>query len=115
MRAVAEGASLFLQDEGAERFFLLLDGWVKLYHLGEDGTEAIVSIVAAGETFAEAASFANAIYPVCASAVAPSRVLLLTMRAFERAIAAYGAIALLCWDRCRVGCAIWSSRSSTRR
>lgn len=94
VQLLPQGASLFVQDAPAERFFLLLGGWVKLYRLGADGTEAIVSVIAPGETFAEAASFANAVYPVCADAVAPSRVLLLTMPAFKQAIAADGVIAL---------------------
>jgi cAMP-binding proteins - catabolite gene activator and regulatory subunit of cAMP-dependent protein kinases len=91
---VAAGAALFVQDDRAERFFLLLDGWVKLYRLGPDGSEAIVGVVARGETFADAASFANAVYPVCADAVTPCRALSLALRAFEDAIAADGAIAL---------------------
>mgnify|MGYP001167423878 CR=1 FL=1 len=94
VRMLPQGASLFLQDEPAHCFFLLLGGWVKLYRLSTDGSEAIVGVVAPGETFADAASFANAVYPVCADAIAPSRVLLLAMPAFRRAIAADGAIAL---------------------
>jgi CRP-like cAMP-binding protein len=94
VHTLPQGAALFVQDEPAERFFLLLDGWMKLYRLSEDGTEAIVGVIAPGETFAEAASFANAVYPVCADAVAPSRLVSLPMAAFERAIAADGTIAL---------------------
>lgn len=94
VRMLPQGASLFLQDEPAQCFFLLLGGWVKLYRLSTDGSEAIVGVIAPGETFADAASFANAVYPVCADAIAPSRVLLLAMPAFRRAIAADGAIAL---------------------
>ncbi|HYN39517.1 MAG TPA: cyclic nucleotide-binding domain-containing protein, partial [Rhodospirillales bacterium] len=51
-----QGRALFVQDEPVERFFLLLDGWMKLYRLGADGTETIVGVIAPGETFAEAAS-----------------------------------------------------------
>jgi CRP-like cAMP-binding protein len=92
--ALAQGQSLFLQDEPADRFFLVLSGWIRLYRLGDDGSEATVSVVGAGETFAEAASFAAAVYPVCADAVAPARVLCLAKKAFEEAIAADGTIAL---------------------
>lgn len=94
MHALAAGTTLFVQDEPAERIFLVLDGWVKLYRLAIDGNEAIVSVVAPGETFAEAASFANALYPVCADTVVASRVLALAIPSFERAIAADGTIAL---------------------
>lgn len=94
VHSLTAGASLFVQDEPAERIFLVLDGWVKLFRLAIDGSEAIVSVVAPGETFAEAATFANAVYPVCADAVVASRVLALAIPAFERAIAADGTIAL---------------------
>lgn len=88
------GQTLFLQDEPADRFFLLLAGWVRLYRLRRDGTETIVSVVGPGETFAEAASFADAVYPVCGDAIVPARVLCLAKSAFEQAIAANGSIAL---------------------
>jgi CRP-like cAMP-binding protein len=75
VRRVPAGTTLFIQDEPADRFFVLLDGWVKLYRLGEDGTEAVVTIVALGETFAEAAMFASARFPVCAETVGEATVL----------------------------------------
>jgi len=77
MRAVevAAGETLFIQDEPADRFMILLDGWVKLYRLSEDGAEAVVNVVAPGETFAEAAMFAQGSFPVCAEAVTAARCL----------------------------------------
>lgn len=86
VRAVARGTTLFVQDEPADRFFVLLDGWVKLYRLGREGTEAVVTIIAPGETFAEAAMFANGRFPVCAETVADSRVLSLTAEGFARCL-----------------------------
>lgn len=85
-RAVPRGTTLFVQDEGADRFYVLLDGWVKLYRLTRDGAEAVVNIVAPGETFAEAAMFASGKFPVCAEAVADSRVLTLTAEGFARCL-----------------------------
>jgi len=77
MRTVeaAGGETLFIQDEPADRFMILLDGWVKLYRLSEDGAEAVVNVVAPGETFAEAAMFAQGSFPVCAEAVTAVRCL----------------------------------------
>lgn len=95
VRPVARGATLFLQDEPADRFYVLLDGWVKLYRLSEQGAEAIVNIIAPGETFAEAAMFANAGFPVCAAVVADARVLTLTAQAFARSLAEDPGIAFV--------------------
>ena len=86
VRPVPRGTTLFVQDEPADRFFVLLEGWVKLYRLTRDGVEAVVNVVAAGETFAEAAMFASGKFPVCAEAVADSRVLTLTADAFARCL-----------------------------
>ncbi len=88
VRGVARGTTLFLQDEPADRFYVLLDGWVKLYRLTADGAEAIVTVVAPGETFAEAAVFASGRFPVCAEAVAEAKVLTLTAAAFAHTLAA---------------------------
>jgi len=86
VRAVPRGTTLFVQDEAADRFFVLLEGWVKLYRLTRDGAEAVVNVVAPGETFAEAAMFASGKFPVCAEAVADSRVMTLTSEGFARCL-----------------------------
>jgi CRP/FNR family transcriptional regulator, dissimilatory nitrate respiration regulator len=91
--SVAAGQTLFLQDEPASRFFVLLDGWVKLSRLAEDGTEAIVNVIAPGETFAEAAVFAQESFPVCAEAVTDARALALGAEDFGETIAGNREIA----------------------
>lgn len=91
--AVPAGQTLFLQDEPANHFYVLLDGWVKLSRLAEDGAEAIVNVVAPGETFAEAAVFAQERYPVCAEAVTDVRALGLGAADFGETIAGNREIA----------------------
>lgn len=83
IRNVPKGTTLFVQDEPADRFFVLLEGWVKLFRLTPEGAEAVVHVVAPGETFAEAAMFASARFPVCAEVVADARVLTVTSVAFS--------------------------------
>ena len=99
---VAAGATLFIQGEPARRFFVLLEGWIKLSRVTEDGDEAIVNVVAPGETFAEAAVFAQGRYPVCAEAVTDVRTLALEADNFgetaigdrEIALAMLGSLSL---------------------
>lgn len=93
VRPVPRGTTLFLQDEPADRFFVLLDGWVKLYRLTRDGAEAVVAVVGPGESFAEAAMFASGKFPVCAEAVADGRVMTLTAEGFARCLHADDRIA----------------------
>ncbi len=95
VRPVDDGTILFVQGDEADRFYVLLDGWVKLYRLTEEGAEALVTVVAPGETFAEAAMFAQQRYPVCAEAIAPSFLLVIARRGFAASLAADPQIALL--------------------
>lgn len=93
VRAVAAGTVLFVQDEPADRFYVLLDGWVKLYRVSEDGAQAIVTVVIPGETFAEAAIFASGRFPVCAETVSDVRLLALGREGLSRSLAADPEIA----------------------
>ena len=85
-RPVARGAILFLQDEPADRFYLVLDGWVKLFRITPGGVESVINVVAPGETFAEAAMFASAKFPVTAEAATACRVISISRPAFTRAL-----------------------------
>ena len=94
LKRAEDGTVLFIQGDEADRFYVLLDGWVKLYRVTDDGAQAIVTVVAPGETFAEAAMFASARFPVCAEAVGEALTLVLTKRAFTAALTADPQIAL---------------------
>ena len=77
------GEGLFVQGDAVDAFFIVLGGWVKLYRLTESGGEAVVSVFTRGQSFAEAAVFSMATYPVTADAVAPTRVLRLSGHALQ--------------------------------
>lgn len=74
-RDFAKGVILFQQGEPAKDFFVVLDGWVKVYRQTPEGDEAVVIVFKRGESFAEGAIFAGGRYPVSAETVAPSRLL----------------------------------------
>ena len=81
---IEEGRSLFEHGQPAERFFLVLEGQIKLYRLSEDGDEKVIDIVRPGETFAEAVTFMSGrCYPVNASALVDSRLLAFSNDAFR--------------------------------
>jgi CRP-like cAMP-binding protein len=73
VRRLDKGALLFQQGEPADSFYVVLDGWVKLYRIAPDGGEAVVGVFRRGETFAEAAMFLGGRYPVNAEAVTGTR------------------------------------------
>ncbi len=64
----AKGQHLFHQGDAADRFFIILRGWCKLYRGTAEGEEAIVAVFTRGDVFGEAAIFDNADYPVSAQA-----------------------------------------------
>lgn len=94
VRTLERGTELFVQSEPADRFFVLLEGWVKLYRVNREGAEAVVSVVAAGESFAEGAMFAGIGFPVNAQAVTDIRLLTITAQAFIRSLQADTGIAM---------------------
>ena len=69
------GEILFVQGEQASYFFLVLEGWVKVYRATAGGDEAVVGVFTRGRTFAEAAAFTGGVFPATAEAVTDARVL----------------------------------------
>jgi CRP/FNR family transcriptional regulator, dissimilatory nitrate respiration regulator len=56
-RQLAPEETLFLQDDGADAFYLLAEGRLKVFKLLRDGRTATIRHVEPGQTFAEAALF----------------------------------------------------------
>jgi len=78
-----EGQMLFCQGDSADRFFIVLQGQMRLFRLPREGSEKIVDIVAPGQTFAEALAFRNAArYPVCAGSLCRAEVVSIDARDF---------------------------------
>ena len=74
-RAYEKGTMLFHQGQPASAFYVILDGWVKIYRTTIDGLEVVLHVFRQGETFAEAAMFLGGIYPASAETVSPARLL----------------------------------------
>jgi len=60
---------LFMQDDPAEHFYIVIDGWVKLFRQTKDGDEAVIEVITRGQSFAEAAIFEKQNFPVSAECV----------------------------------------------
>lgn len=73
---------LFLQGEPARHFYVVLDGWARLFRTSADGQETTVAAFARGDSFAEAASFAEGTYPVSADIAADARLLVVPAAPF---------------------------------
>jgi len=79
------GEVLFVQGDPASAFFVVLDGWIKLYRMTVAGEEAVVGIFTRGQSFAEAAAFTAGMFPVSAECVTDARLLMFpSNRLFDR-------------------------------
>ena len=68
-RHYEKGETLFIQGEEATVIHVVLDGWVKLYRMAPNGSEAVVSVFTRGESFGEAVALHGLAYPISAEAV----------------------------------------------
>lgn len=85
-RAYDRGVLLFEQGTLATSFFVVLEGWVKIYRTTPEGQETVVATFRRGETFAEAAIFMGGRYPVSAETVTNCRLLRVNGETLRRVI-----------------------------
>ena len=76
------GTLLFLQEDPARFFYVVLSGWIKLYRSTRDGNESVIAVLSRGESFAEAAAFESETYPVSAAVVEDARLLVIPAHTF---------------------------------
>lgn len=88
VRRYPNGTTLFMEGEVADRSFVVLEGWVKLYRLLESGNEVVISVASPGESFAEAALFDGNVFPVNATAITDARLLVVSGDSLIRQIRA---------------------------
>lgn len=94
VQSFPRNTTLFLQDDPASRFYVILDGWVKLFRTTEHGDESVIAVFGRGESFAEAAIFDSGIYPVSGAVVEDSRLLVVPAAPFVRQLTERGDCAL---------------------
>ena len=69
LRHCERNATIFLQGENADAIFIVTDGWLKLYRISPNGSEAVVAVFTKGASFGEAIALQGGGYPVAAGAV----------------------------------------------
>lgn len=66
---------LFEQDQPAVAFYLILDGWTKLFRMTPGGDQAVVGVFTRGDCLAEAPCLSGGTYPVTCEMVTEARLL----------------------------------------
>lgn len=72
---LASGQTLFQQDTPFTALYWVVEGMIRLYRVSPQGEEKVIDLVGAARSFAEAVMFMGGNYPVCAAALAPSRLI----------------------------------------
>lgn len=84
--SVESGTVLFQEGEPADRFFVVLEGWVKVYRMAADGTETVIMMFTCGESVAQAAIFDDLGYPASGEAVGQTRLMVIPSAPFLGAV-----------------------------
>jgi CRP-like cAMP-binding protein len=72
------------QGDAADRFFVVMSGWVKLSRHTDAGDEAVMALFTRGDVFAEAAIFSGSVYPYTAEAAEEAKVIEIPAALLER-------------------------------
>jgi CRP-like cAMP-binding protein len=94
IRIHPKGQLLFQQGDPADRFFVVLSGWVKIFRLTPDGEQSVMGLFTRAESFAEAAMFMGGHFPASAEVVEEARLLRVQSGPFEKRLHAEPQIAV---------------------
>lgn len=94
VKEYARGEVLFDEGDVAQGFYIVAAGRVKVYKLSPEGKERILHVVQPGGNFAEAAIFADGLYPASAEPLEKSTLIFFPKRDFLDLLAAQGRIAV---------------------
>jgi CRP/FNR family transcriptional regulator, dissimilatory nitrate respiration regulator len=85
-RRYKRGTLLFSQGEHADRFYVIVEGWVKLFRATQDGNEYLVGLFSRGQSFAEGAMFDKSSFPVNAAVTDDCQLLVFPAERFLRTL-----------------------------
>ena len=94
IREYDRGEVLFDEGDVAQGFYIVAAGRVKVYKLSPEGKERILHVVQPGGNFAEAAIFADGLYPASAEPLEKSTLIFFPKRDFLDLLTAQGRIAI---------------------
>lgn len=86
IQTLEKGKILFVHEDKAERFYIILNGWIKLFRETLDGTQAVVDILTKDHLFGETSIFQNDKHPYSAEATEPTTVISLPLSLLKKEI-----------------------------
>ncbi len=89
-----QGEMVFSQSDRAELFFIVVEGWVKVFRITQHGREVVIGVFTKRQNFAEIAALAGDCYPADAAAVTNTVLLTIPVSWIKSHIAEEPQIAL---------------------
>jgi CRP-like cAMP-binding protein len=93
-KTFTKNTMLFLQDEAADHFYIVLSGWVKLSTHTIDGDEAVIDMLNAGSVFGETALLDDDVHSFSATVVEDAALIILPNLLLKRSIEEDNKLAL---------------------
>lgn len=90
----ARGTLLFEEGAEADGFYVVASGKVKVFKLSADGRERVLHVILPGDSFADAAIFADGNYPAFASTLVESELLFFPKREFLDLLHSHSQLAI---------------------
>ena len=94
VRTFLKGRLIFQRGDPASKFFVILDGWVKVYRDTSGGEHAVLGVFNNGDMFAEAAAFLGGGYPANAEAIEDATLIALDSKNFASVVSKEPDVAL---------------------
>ncbi len=82
VRRFRRGQAIFHHGDISHAIHIVTEGWVKLYRIAPNGTEAVVGVMTRGQSFGEPIALRRAAYPVSAEATTDCELLEVPAGAF---------------------------------
>lgn len=86
IKKVEKGHLLFMQDDPADRFFIVVHGALKMFRETKDGMQVVTGILAEGRVLGETSLFHDKKYPVCVDAIEPTEIISFPLNILEQEI-----------------------------
>lgn len=93
-RQYGRGESIFMEGDGADGFYIVAAGQVKIFKTSLEGKEQILHIYGPGNPFGEVPVFSGSRFPANAQALVKSQILFLPRNAFVRLITEHPSLSM---------------------
>jgi CRP-like cAMP-binding protein len=94
IKHVKKGHVLFISEEEASCFYVIKNGWIKLFRESLDGNEAVVDVLNKNHIFGDTSMFENDTYPYSAEVVEDAELVMIPIAMLKKQIERHAPLSL---------------------